>query len=122
MATVTRVNPASEAVDFNNTGRNLVHMDIAFAAAVNAKLGPNSAVKATLEAISQITNIVLAGPLHNTNANMSIAVEGDFGEDTYDGSNAETLAVHLEDVVKALGTVDGIGLGSATVTAKTYVL
>ncbi len=61
MATVTRVNPASEAVDFNNTGRNLVHMDIAFAAAVDAKLGPNSAVKATLEAISQITNIVLAG-------------------------------------------------------------
>ena len=53
---------------------------------------------------------------------MSIAVEGDFGEDTYDGSNAETLAVHLEDVVKALGTVDSINLGNATVTAKTYVL
>ena len=64
----------------------------------------------------------MAGPLHTTNNNMSIAVEGDFGEDTYDGTNSETLAAHLEDVVQALGTVDGIGLGSATVTAKTYVL
>ena len=122
MATVTRVNPASEAVDFNNTGRNLVHLDIDFNGAVNGKLGPNSTVKAVLEAISQTNNIVLAGPLHTTNNNMSIAVEGDLGEDTYDGTNSETLAAHLEDVVQALGTVDGIGLGSATVTAKTYVL
>jgi len=53
---------------------------------------------------------------------MSIAVEGDFGTDTYDGTNAETLAAHLEDVVQALGTVDSINLGSASVTAKTYVL
>ena len=122
MATVTRVNPAAEAVDFNNTGRNLVHRDIDFNGAVDGKLGPNSTVKAVLEAISQITNIVLTGPLHTTNNNMSIAVEGDFGTDTYDGTNSETLAAHLEDVVVALGTVDGIALGSATVTAKTYVL
>ena len=38
-------------------------------------------------------------------------------EDTYDGSNSESLAAHLEDVVQALGTVDGINLAGAGITA-----
>ena len=36
---------------------------------------------------------------------------------SHDGSNSETLAAHLEDVVQALGTVDGVNLASATVVA-----
>ena len=48
---------------------------------------------------------------------LKILFEGEHGTDTYDGSNSETLAAHLEDVIIALGTVDGINLASATVTA-----
>ena len=52
--------------------------------------------------------------------NMSIMVEGEYGSDKYDGTNSESLAAHLEDVIIALGTVDSINLASATVTAKTF--
>jgi len=123
MAGITKVNPATFGTDVNFLGKTLTHLDIAFGAAVNTKLGPLSAVAKTFEAIAGAgMNVVIIGPLHNTNANISIAVEGEYGTDTYDGTNSETLAAHLEDVVQALGTVDSINLGSATVTAKTFVL
>jgi hypothetical protein len=47
-----------------------------------------------------------------------VLVEGEYGTDTYDGTNSETFAVHLEDVVQALGTVNSVNLGSATVVVK----
>jgi hypothetical protein len=47
-----------------------------------------------------------------------VLVEGEFGTDTYDGTNSETFAVHLEDVVQALGTVNSVSLASATVVVK----
>jgi hypothetical protein len=49
-------------------------------------------------------------------------IEGDYGTDTYDGTNSETLAAHLEDVVQALGTVDGIDLATAGIVAKAFAL
>ena len=52
----------------------------------------------------------------------TVLPEGEYGADTYDGSNSETIAAHLEDVVQALGTVDSINLASASVAAKTFVL
>ena len=84
-------------------------MDIHFGAAVNAQVRSHTAVAKTFEALAGAgVNVVIIGPLHSTNNNVSIAVEGEFGTDTYDGSNSETIAAHLEDVVQALGTVDGV--------------
>lgn len=104
-------------------GKEVALVDVDFGAAVNGSLGPAGAVEAVFEAIQgEGVNILGHGPLHSTNANMSLMLEGEFGTDTYDGSNSETLAAHLEDVVIALGTVDSINLASATVTAKTFVL
>ena len=60
--------------------------------------------------------------LYDTNQTIAFMVDGEKGTDTYDGSNSETLAVHLEDVIQALGTVGGINLASASCTAKTFVL
>jgi|MDTE01.3.fsa_nt_gb hypothetical protein len=106
-------------------GKNVTLVDVDFGAAVNGSLGPAGAVEAVFEAIQgEGVNILGHGPLHSTNANMSLMIEGEYGSDTYDGSNSESLAAHLEDVIKALGTVDGINLGAAgsSVTAKTFVL
>ena len=72
-------------------------------------LGPAGAVEAVFEAIQgEGVNILGHGPLHSTNVNMSLMLEGEYGPDTYDGPNSESLAVffHLEDVIIALGTVD----------------
>ena len=49
-------------------------------------------------------------------------IEGEYGTDTYDGSNSESIAAHLEDVVQALGTVDGINLGGTSIAAKAFAL
>ncbi len=126
MASVTRAAPATFGTDVNFLGKTLVHLDIDWgvdAVGPPSKLGPASAVAAIMDRIQGAGfNIVIIGPLHSTNNNVSICVEGDFGTDTYDGTNSETLAVHLEDVVQAGGTVDGVNLATVTVTAKTYVL
>ena len=97
-------------------------MDIDFGAAVNGSMGPAGAVESVFEAIQSQFAILGHGALHSTNQNMSIMVEGEYGSDKYDGTNSESLAAHLEDVIIALGTVDSINLASATVTAKTFVL
>lgn len=123
MASVTRTVPASFGLSTNFLGKTLAHLDIDFGADVSGKLGPTSAVASAMDAIQGAGfNIVIIGALHSADNNLSVCVEGDYGTDTYDGSNSETLAVHLEDVVQALGTVDSVNLASATVTAKTYVL
>ena len=50
---------------------------------------------------------------------MSFLVAHGNEADTYDGSNSETLAQHIEDKIQAAGTVDGINLASATCVVKT---
>lgn len=104
-------------------GKEVTLVDVDFGAAVNGSLGPAGAVEAVFEAIQgEGVNILGHGPLHSTNVNMSLMLEGEYGSDTYDGSNSESLAAHLEDVIIALGTVDSIDLSAATVVAKTFVL
>ena len=103
-------------------GKEVALVDVDFGAAVNGSLGPAGAVEAVFEAIQAQFNILGHGALHRTNQKMSFMLEGEYGADTYDGSNSETIAAHLEDVIIALGTVDSINLAGATVAAKTFVL
>ena len=103
-------------------GKEVALVDVDFGAAVNGSLGPAGAVEAVFEAIQAQFNILGHGALHSTNQKMSYMLEGEYGADTYHGSNSETIAAHLEDVVQALGTVDSINLASASVAAKTFVL
>lgn len=104
-------------------GKVVSLVDVDFGAAVNAKTGPDSTIQTVFEAIqNEGFNILGHGALHSTNAKMSIMLDGEYGADTYDGSNSETVAAHLEDVIQALGTVDGVNLASGAVAAKTFVL
>mgnify|MGYP003316884927 FL=1 len=80
-----------------------------------------SAVDATLKAFGNegLTPLAIGtvDATGGTGQGLKVLFEGEHGTDTYDGSNSESLAAHLEDVIIALGTVDGINLASATVTA-----
>ena len=69
-------------------------------------------------------NVTILGnsALYDTNQSMALMIQDSKGTDTWDGSNSETFAAHLEDVIQALGTVDGVNLAGASVTAKTFVL
>lgn len=124
MADVTRVHPT--AVDtatiqyfIGRDNTNMAMFEVDFGAAVNAKTGPESTIAAVLKAIGNECTILIQGDLHSTNQVMGFLVEHTGDADTYDGTNSETLAVHLEDVIQALGTVDGVNLASASVAAKT---
>ena len=124
MADVTRVHPTAidtATVEYfiGRDNANMLIFELDVGAAVNAKTGPESTIARAIEAIAGECTILIKGDLHSTNQVMSFLIEHGNQTDTYDGSSSETFAAHLEDVVQALGTVDGINLASSGITAKT---
>jgi hypothetical protein len=132
MATLTKKNETVVAPFYKN-GVTLQFFNIAFPSTVAAKLvvdttnaNPRSPVAVALEAIAQVCSIEVIGTVGNngTGAGRDLrigvaALGGAFGTDTYDGSNSETFAEHLEDLIQAAGTHQGVDLASAAVTAFT---
>lgn len=132
MATLTKKNEKIVAPFYKN-GVTLQFFEIDFGADVSAKLeattaGARSPVTVALEAIAQVVSIEVIGTVQadsGSNAGQLLriavaAIGGAYGTDTYDGTNSETLAEHLEDLVRAAGTHQSVNLGSATVTAYTF--
>ena len=134
MATLTKKNETVVAPFFKN-GVTLQFFNIAFPSTVAAKLdtdytnypsAPRSPVAVALEAIAQSFTIEVIGTVQNngTGAGRDLrigiaAIGGAYGADTYDGTNSEALDVHLEDLVIAAGTHQGVDLSSCLVTAYT---
>lgn len=119
----TKVAPVFVDADTFFIGKTVSLIEITYPGAVNAKTGPESAIQKCHEAIMGAGfNILGFGALTDTNTVSAMMIEGEYGTDTYDGSNSETLAAHLEDVVQALGTVDGINHASTTIAAKAFAL
>ena len=124
MATLVKKNEAVQLPLFKN-GVSLQFFTVTFPSAVNAKLGATTAgvrspVVAALEAIQSVCSVEVVGTLKNSNTELGIAVAaigGDYGTDTWDGTNSETFAAHLEDLVQAAGSHQGVNLASATVAA-----
>lgn len=78
-----------------------------------------SPVVVALEAIAQVASIEIIGTLGGEGSTLPIAIAalgGDFGTAKWDGTTSETFDAHLEDLVKACGTHQGVNLGNATVT------
>ena len=112
----------------NGLTKALAAFDIDFA--VNGtdfsstELGAGGAVKEVLATIATMGVIVGYSVLRadagaNAGQVMTVLIEGDFGTDTYDGSNSETFAAHLEDLIQAKTSIGAgpVNLSSATVTA-----
>ena len=131
MPSITKVNPELANTARSFLGKNLDMYTVDFA--VNAtnfgstEMGPNECVQIVLSTISTMATIVAHSALRadgggNAGQLIDVYIEGDFGTDTYDGTNSETLAVHLEDLVQGLGATVGansINLTSATVVRGT---
>ena len=119
----TKVNPVHVDEEKFMIGLKPTFFEVGFGAAVNAKTGPDSAIQTVFHSIlNENLSILGYSALYDTNQTIALMVDGEKGTDTYDGSNSETLAAHLEDVIQALGTVDGVNLANASVTAKTFEL
>lgn len=130
MPSVTKVNPEHINAGKSFLGKTLDAYTIDFA--VNAtnfattEEDPGECVDLALRAVQTVCTLVghsafRADSGANAGQLIDIYVEGDFGTDTYDGSNSETFAAHLEDLIQAIGTSNpnGVDLSSATVTRLT---
>lgn len=136
MPTQIKKNETVVAPFFKN-GVTLQFFQIDFGADVSALLsattaGARSPVAVALEAIQQVCSIEVIGTVDNTGGTGQglrigvAALGGNFGTDTYDGTNSETFAAHLEDLVQATSTAtsgwvtyQGVNLDGATVAAYT---
>tara|TARA_R110000772_G_scaffold134054_6_gene242526 strand:- start:8567 stop:8938 length:372 start_codon:yes stop_codon:yes gene_type:complete len=119
----TKVAPVFVDADTFFIGKTVSLIEVTYPAAVNTKTGPLSTIQAVHNAIMGAGfNILGIGALTDTNTVQALMIEGEYGTDSYDGTNSETLAAHIEDVVTALGTVDAIVTGSITVAAKAFAL
>jgi hypothetical protein len=132
MATQIKKHETVIAPFFKN-GVTLQFFNISFESTVAAKLdvdltneNPRSPVAVALEAIAQVVSVEVIGTVGNngtgTGRDLRIAVAalgGAYETQKYDGTNSETLAEHLEDLVQAAGTHQGVNLANSLVTAFT---
>ena len=130
MASVTKSNPTLANTSRSFLGKTLMGFTIDFAVdATNfssTEMGAEGAVQAVLNVAAQTATIVGHSALRadsgaNAGQLMDVYIEGEFGTDTYDGSNSETFAADLEDRIQALTSIGAgsVNLSSATVTALT---
>lgn len=109
-------------------GPTLQFFTMTFQSAIHEKLaattaGVRSPVVAALDAVAQVCSVEIVGEPQNSNTEISFgiaAIGGNFGTDTWDGTNSETFAAHLEDLVQASGLATGTLQGVAN-TATTIV-
>ena len=102
-------------------GLPLAGIQLDFGVDATAKLAADGGVDVIIKAITNegLTPVAI-GAVDNTGGTgqgMKVLFEGTHGTDTYDGTNSETLAAHLEDVVQALTDTDGITMSAVTVAA-----
>lgn len=109
MATFARTNPVSTTVDYEVVGKDLGFFTVDYINAINGSVGPNGAHAAVLNTIMTQHTIIAAGPLLDTNTQQTFAIEGPL----YTPQGGVTL----QAAIRALGTVDGVDLSNATVTA-----
>jgi hypothetical protein len=124
MAELIKKNESVTLPHFKN-GPTLQFFTLTFPSAINAKLGATAAgvrspVVAALDAIAQVCSIEIIGSPQNSNTEISIgvvALGGNFGTDRWDGTNSETFAAHLEDLVQASGNLQSVNNASTSVVA-----
>jgi hypothetical protein len=125
----TKVNPTKANTTDHLSGKTITAVTVDFA--VNGtdfsdtEMGPLGAVQLAIANLSQIGTPLIITKLRSDGSNdgqvFDIIWEGEFGTDTYDGSNSETLAAYLQTELRLLTSVGAgpVNLNSATVVAAT---
>lgn len=117
---VTKVNPTYVDVARSYNGKSISVFDIATGVDMSTAFAAEDAMHGLLHTVGLSATIIAVGALTNTNQDVQVWVEGDFPDDTFDGTNTESFAAHLEDTIQALGDNGGawtVTLAAATVTA-----
>ena len=104
MPSVSKAHPTAASTNVEMMGADMSFFTVDFVNA-NASTGPDGAQAAAHTVISNTNTIVAIGPMLDTNSQQTFAVEGTLA------------AATMQAAIRALGTVDGVNLGSSTVTA-----
>ena len=125
----TKVNPTKANTTDHLSGKTITAVTVDFA--VNGtdfsdtEMGPLGAVQLAIANLSQIGTPLIITKLRSDGSNdgqvFDIIWEGEFGTDTYDGTNSETLAAYLQTELRLLTSVGAgpVNLNAATVVAAT---
>jgi len=130
MAGVTKVNPQNVTVNPQNktenqwevVGKNIGFFTVDYINDVSGSVGPDGAVDSVYRAIQQFTTIIAAGPVFDSGTQQTFAAEPLLLADTSESPGDPDYAgndqlTQLQTAIQGLGTVDGVDLSSATVTA-----
>ena len=125
----TKVNPTKANTTDHLSGKTITAVTVDFA--VNGtdfsatEMGPLGAVQLAIATMTQEATPIIITKLRSDGANdgqvFDMVFEGEFGTDTYDGTNSESLADYLQTVLRLLTSVGAgsVNLSSATVVAAT---
>ena len=125
----TKINPTKANTTDHLSGKTITAVTVDFA--VNGtdfsgtEMGPLGAVQAALATMTQEATPIIITKLRSDGSNagqvFDMVFEGEFGTDTYDGSNSEAFAAYLQTVLQLLTSVGAgpVNLSSATVVAAT---
>jgi len=127
----TKVNPTkANTVDHFN-GKTVTAITVDFAVHgtdfSSTEMGALGAVQEAINTLSNQATPIIITKLRTDGANagqvFDIVYEGEFGTDTYDGTNSETFAAYLQTELRLLTAAgsNDIDLSSATVVAGTAV-
>lgn len=97
-------------------GKDLVFFIVDYVNAINASTGKDGAQDQVRKVLAQYGTIVAIGPLVDSNTQQVFAFEGTPGAAGSSNNTAAEVAAVMQVAVRALGTVDSVNLGSATVT------
>jgi len=126
----TKINPTKLNTTDHLSGKTITAVTVDFA--VNGtdfsstEMGPLGAVQAALATMTQEATPIIITKLRadggaNAGQVFDMVFEGEFGTDTYDGTNSEAFAAYLQTVLRLLTSVGAgpVNLNSATVVAAT---
>ena len=125
----TKINPTKANTTDHLSGKTITAVTVDFA--VNGtdfsdtEMGPLGAVQLAIANLSQIGTPLIITKLRSDGSNdgqvFDIIWEGEFGTDTYDGTNSETLAAYLQTELRLLTSVGAgpVNLNAATIVAAT---
>ena len=127
----TKVNPTkANTVDHFN-GKTVTAVTVDFAVDgtnfSSTEMGALGAVQEAILTLSNQATPIIITKLRSDGSNagqvFDVIYEGEFGTDTYDGTNSETFAAYLETELRLLTAAgsNDINLNAATVVAGTAV-
>ena len=126
----TKINPTKANTTDHLSGKTITAVTVDFAVngtdfTSSAEMGPLGSVQAALATMTQEATPIIITKLRSDGSNagqvFDMVFEGEFGTDTYDGTNSEAFAAYLQTVLRLLTSVGAgpVNLNSATVVAAT---